>query len=842
MKKKLIQTLLLLCPLLGCTEERILPDRPGSTVRLSLTLEEGAAPKSSAISDEDLLTDMNIWIYSSSGSLRETHYIESLSIRGSGSVSFGTGAGGRSRLVVIANAGRELAAPVSWSQRVDITFCLPQDGSGRILFVGEANLGLGTDGFNASVHLCRGMARIGLRLQLSEALAAEGAQLGRDVRILSARLRNCPLGVSLLPSSATNSLRYFKAEQAATLTDGDYLDAGDIAALQSGGTVYLYSLPNYSDLPYSAEPGSGYECSTYLEMCFESDALAMSGPGRTMCRFYANDGERVGLVGGCSYLCRVIFSNNAAENEWRKEDYRFSLPGTLVAGTRNPISLLSANHHPDSLSFSLSSVPGISSDGIFSLGEKVLSSGRCAGVEVIPLRAGTGELNVFDAKGNIMGELVLNAEYADFHVQPISADVCGITQPIVVTGLEDAYARRASDELFTSLYSLSGISSAGPENGIDPEAFITVDDQGQRVYVGMLNWDADGCSHSWEDVVGMSFQYRLSLSCGAYRNFDIEIENGIVGRFASDAYYGEVVNTSEVPDPKNPVRALDGRDITIERRGVSLPPDLDDEWPWNGWASWYGGSTAGGGYPAGNYMSVLEDGLRWDFGEDVTQNLYGADIPVFIGKYNPWCGEYVRTCVGHYSSTKYLPSGLEHAFLQYDIYGLGIISMLVFREHDTWTSIDVSSAMEGDEISHDAANLLGLESGNASWYEAGRRCFMIFYSGDVLQRFSPDISWGRDICSSSAFANRSIWQQESCSVPWNKYAAIAYGGNGSYNRWIYLYCPYNSTGVYAADASGRVPARGLVPVQLWSVSQKACLEYQPSEEWYDGCNFTPPWR
>ena len=850
MKKNLIHAVLLLCCLAGCAHDNILKEDTAGSVWLSISLEAGS--KSSAVADEDLLEDLNIWIYSSSGVLRDSHYLEDLSIHGSGNVRFRTEAGGQSRLVLIGNAGKSLAAPGDWSQKLSIPMETPRDGSGRILFIGEGGLGADADGFRSSVNMCRGMARIALSVGLSKSLMDEGAVLGREVRIASVRLCNSPQSYSFIPSSACNSLRTSKASADTPISDGDYLSTSDINTLHAGGTVYLYSLPNYNDIPYQSEPGIRTTYCSYVEMRFECDGLGGASPGNTLCRFYANDGARIGLLGGSSYGCHVTFSEDAASNVWRKEDYRFSVPEDMPAGTRAVVSLLGAGHHPDSISFSLSPAPGISSDGTFVLGDKVLSAGLCQGVEVVSERAGNGTLYAFDAKGNAMGQVAISASYPVLAVPDVEADVCGSLHDIVIGGLDRAYEGRASDELFESLYSVAGISSEGPEGELYPDPFVTVDIPTRRIHVSALYWTHGGVPYSWIDAVGRRFLYRVTLACGAQGLVGVRIVDKEVGRFASVRSYGEVLNTSAVPSPKSAVQALDGRNLVIERSVGALPDGLDEEWFMNGWSSWIGGDLTGGGYPADDCMSVLENGVRWNLGEAETQRLHAADIPVYIGKMNPWCGQYVRACVGTYSSTRYIPTGMEYAFLQFafDPYGhpynglgpMEVYSMLVFREHDPKTKMDVGSAVEGDYLSSLAGGNIGLGSGHATWMEADKKCYVICYNGDYYDEFSPYIDYARHIESSSSFATTLAWQSESCSTPWNKYAATAYGGNGSYNRWIYLYCPYNSAGVYAADANGRVPAKGEVYVHLWSVSQKAVFDYRPSYDWNSGGDFIPPWR
>lgn len=855
MKRRTIIRILLLSAMFAaaCSRDSGLDGDTGKAARISLTVDNLPLSKSSIIDDEDTVHDLNIWVYSSSGDLKETHYLDGLSIRTAGDVDFDTSAGGHSRLVLIGNAGRSLQGPATGSDAG--TYALNYGGDRKpVLLVGEGNLSLTATGMRSSVTLFRAMSRIALKAELSEDLKAAGSTLGGNVRVTRVKLCNSPTVFAVKPSDAWNSVRSYKAVAGTPFTDGDCLSAGDLATLQEGGTVYLYSLPNYTGIAYTDRPGAATEASSYIEMTIESDAVPAISEGVSVCRFYANDGAQIGLLGGCSYSCMVSISNEGAAHHWRKDDYRFEQPGTFYAGTRKTIMLHSGNHDPAGISFSLSETPGVSDDGLFRIEGKALSGGLCHGVVLSSRDAGSGTLCAFDSGGTLMARMPLTASYPSFHVPDIALDVTGTECAYIVRGLEEIYASRASDEVYDALYAVSSVESAGETDGIYPEDFIGMDLPSGQLWVNSLQWHRSGSVRSWLEAAGKTFKYRVTLACGISEELNVQVVNEVVGRFASSANHGEVINTSGIPSPKSAVRALDGRSITVSRTGVQLPSGLNGDWGADGWASWYGGTALGGGSSADAFMTVLADGLRWDFGASVTQSLYAKDIPVYIGKMNPWCNDYVRTCVGYYSSSYYVPVGMEYAFMQIGFdpngyanmgnHSMEVYSMLVFREHDEYTHIAKSFCKTGDTPNQFSQGRNYFDSkGTASWVENGRNCYLICYSGDLYEKFSGVIDDARMIESSSSFSSAEIWESESESGSDKyKYAAPAYGGNGRRNIWLYLYCPYESDGVYKADSNGHAPQAGLVRVHLWSVSEKAVFDYVPAGDWISNGYFIPPWR
>lgn len=837
----------------GCVHEQSVGETPARVANIALSIDCTGVSKSSAITDESLVNDLNIWLFDSSGSFAESHYMDGLSIHSSGSVSFDSSAGGHSLLVVIGNAGRELDVPQSSSGWASFQKSYPLDGSGTILLIGEGSLSMTSTGLYSNVILNRLMSRIALSAGVSASFAASGAVLGENVRIREAKFCNNPAVFSMLPLDAWQSARSFKAVSGTPFQAGDRLTDTDLATLQAGGTVYLYSLPNFTDVDYSDRPSSATRYSSYIEMTLDFDAFGSVSPGSAVCRFYANDGCTVGLQGGCSYSCAVTISNGVASNSWRKDDFRFIVPDAMLAGTLNEVALYSTNHAEGEVYFSLSETPGVDEDETFELGDAIVNSGYCTGVEVISKQNGTGTLYAFDSSGHMMGSVPLTAVYPAITVNVDNLDVTGETGTITISGLEEAYATRASDALFQSLYSVVSITNENAVQGLYPADFLTVDRTGMRMYVSSLSWTRNGTPQCWEDAVGLSFPYRLTLQCGISGVFEARVVNDIVGRFAAATDYGEVVNTSAVPNPKSVVRALDSRNITITRTGVEMPSSFSYSWQGNGWASWYGGSVMVAGYSADSYLTRLDNGLQWNFGAIVTQRYYAGDIPVYIGKINPWCDEYVRVSVGTFSSTRYTPVGLEYMIYQigFDYSGqinggnggMEVYTMLIFKEHSNDVSISWNNGKLG-EAPHQmgAAHLNLSSSGTAYWQEDGRVCYVVSFNGDYYDYYTGGGGGGRDIAESSSFANQSIWEDESNSGPdIYRFASEAYGGTGTYNRWVYLYCPYTAPDAYIANSAGRTTGKGDVLVHLWSVSEKTVFEYQPQTDWVYGDMFTPPW-
>ena len=809
----------------GCVKENTGGHRCGDVAQLMLTVDCDAPAKSSILADESLVSDLNVWVYTSSGQLKETHYYGDLSIHSAGSVSFSTDAGGHSRLVVIGNAGRELEAPERASDTAVIGISWPGDASGKMLMLGEGSLSLTSTGMQSAVVLHRAMSRIGLKVSLDAGLAAAGGILGSNIRIKTARLCHNPSALSVTPEAAWASARTYKALTGSGLRDGDWLSATDIASLYSGGTVYLYGLPNYTDVAYSSQPGQETAYSSYIEMELGFDSIGNVGQGCVLCRFYANDGARIGLMGGCSYTCHVTISNDGASNSWRKDDFRMNAPGAFYAGEVNNVYMHSRNHDSQSVSFSLSESPGVEENGVFKIGNKIVSE-SLQGVRVISKTAGNGMLYCFNSENDLMGSVPLTAVLPEISVSDKNLDVTGIEVPLDLQGLSGIYARRASDELFSSLYGIASISPFETVSGLSGDDFIYAGTSDALLYVDELTWSRDGAEKCWTDAVGKTFPYRVTLSCGISADFSVSVSNGIVSRLRGNSYFGEAFDVSEVGDPLPAVAALASQNTITAAISASVPESFCTQtraqWQENGWRSWFGGSLLEAGTVADNYVdSWSSRGIRWILPPAAVKSLYGASVPLYIGKLNPHCGEYVRETVGYYASTVYHPVGVE-LFMELLDFSGDITTCLCFRPHSNGTVLDIVPG-------HFAYQ--GCDGGSLYSNQSGIGMYGYSYTsiGDFLET-----NWDGDLNKNSAFNNGSGPFYGTSSFTYSvksPYSGSSYGAVGGRHLALYYYAPYTYQGGHAeiADNNGHVSAKGHVSVEKWSVSSKAFFDW-PEEQ------------
>lgn len=808
---------------------------------LSVTVEGDAPSKSSTIVDESLVRDMNVWVFSSDGTLKETHYFDALSIRTTGSVSFDTSTGGHSRLVVIGNAGRELQAPESSGDRVTFTQSYPLSSSGAVLMVGESALAMTSTGLRATVILSRAMSRIALKVSLAPSLTAIGASLGSNVRILEAGFCNSPAVFSFVPTSIWESVRTFKAAPGTAFQTGDRLSAGDISTLQTGGTVYLYSLPNYTDVPYSDRPSDATTYASYIEMKLSFDALGSVGGGTVLCRFYANDGSRIGLMGGCSYTCQVIVSNDGASNTWRKDDFRFDNPEDFLAGQIKTVSLHSQTHPEASVSFSLSSVPGVSDNGTFRLGEKVTGS-SLSGVRVTALASGTGTLYCFDSGGAMMGSVPLRSVYPVITVSDKQLDVTGNVASLNIQGLDAAYASRASDELFESLYGVVSILPHDPVSGIHGDDFIHAGADDGNLYVNRIRWSREGLERNWTEAVGKTFPYRVTLACGITADFQIGISNAEVGLLDTDTYFGEAFDMTMIDNPLPAISALGAMNNITAVVSATVPQSLCGGprawWQGNGWRSWYGGSLLEDGYVADDYLTALNgSSLRWDLPTEAVRNQYGDYVPLYIGKLNPHCSEYVKAMAGYYSSTIYYPTGVDLFVEKLGFYntphGTEVIILQDGKSYTGYSFVNITTCLCFRPHNNDS--MLDIEDGQYAYQGRDGGAAYSGYSGIGINGCYYhsnggflETDWDGEMDTEALFSTTDF--SYAVKAP---YSLRSFGGRLSKHLPVYYYSPYTSFGEHAliADSDGHVARKGVVSVEKWSVSSKAYFVW-PAEDFY----------
>jgi hypothetical protein len=824
MKRILMELCLGLAWLLtvGCAKEMCREKTNGSVATLSLKVDCPFQSKSSIIVDESRVRDLNVWVFSSSGVLAESYYFEDLSIHGSGSVSFDSSAGGHSSLIVIGNAGRKLQAPPVESEEASFRMDYPPGTPGTVLMVGEGALTMTSTGLRSDVSLKRDMCRIALKTGLSSSLAAGGGVLGGNVKIREVRFVNSPASFSILPGAAWDSASLFKATSNTVFQTGDCLSAADLATLQAGGTVYLYSLPNYTDVDYSDRPLPSTLYATYIEMTVDYEASGNISEGSAVCRFYANDGNKIGLQGGCSYTCMVTLSNDGASNTWRKDDFRFEIPSAFTAGEAKEVTLHSRTHVGTDVSFSLSKTPGVSSTGTFRIGEKVYGD-YLSGVKVAALSAGSDTLYCFDSMGKLMGSVPLEASFPSICVSDKELDVLGDMVNLDIQGLSAVYSARESDALFGSLYSIASMEALEPVSGLYGQDFIYADTSGERLYVNKIQWNRSGSSHDWTEAVGKTIPYRVTLSCGITADFNVSITNQVMGPLEGSVYFGEAFDMRMVEDPLPAVAELDNHNTITAVITAGIPREFcksRQEREADGWMTFFGGARLEGGNDADGYIREYSINLiRWELPKEAVRMEYGAAVPLFIGKRNPHCNEYVKARVGYYASTCYNPIGVE--VLVEVVNAGGLVTCLCFRPHDTSVVLDVS---EGAFVyqGRDGGNLF---SGNTGIGSSG---YAVMTDGSYLET-----NWNGDLTSLPEFnENNGAFYSSSDFIydVVSPYNGNAFGAKNGRHLALYYYAPYTYQGGHAeiADENGHVSHKGNVSVEKWSVSSKAFFDWDDS--------------
>lgn len=823
MMKRIITVLCSLSFLLsaGCMSGPDEEDIRNDTATISLTVDTSSQSKSSTIADESLVRDLNVWVFNSSGILAESHYFDGLTINTNGTVSFDSSAGGHSSLVVIGNAGRELQAPGCNLDMVSFQMSYPAGSQGVVLMVGEGLLNMASTGLSSNITLNRAMSRIALRTELASSLRASGGVLGGNVRIREAKFCNSPAVIQILPYSAWNSVREFKANAGTLFQTGDNLSNTDISTLQAGGTVYLYSLPNYTDVEYTDRPGSSTQYASFLEMTVEFDAFGTISAGSTVCRFYANDGSTIGLEGGCSYTCLVVLSNEGANNTWRKDDYRFEIPPSFIAGEEKTVMLHSQIHSVSDVSFSLSETTGVTENGRFRIGEKVYGD-YLNGVKVTALSAGTGVLYCFDSEGNMMGSVPLTSTFPSISVSDKELDVLGDEVALDLQGLAEAYSVRASDMLFNNLYSVASIVPRETVSGLNGQDFIMAGISDKRLFVNKLQWERNGAERNWPEVVGKTFPYRVTLACGISADFSVRIVNPVIGPMEGNVYFGEAFDMRLVDDPLPAVISLGAQDGIVAEITAGIPGSFCKpraERDADGWRTWFGGTRFSGGTVADDYMTGYGiNHIVWNFPAEAVRTLYGAEVPVYVGKLNPHCGEYVKARVGYYASTCYNPVGVD-LFIEV-LEFVGKTTSLCFRPHESSVTLDLTEgnfAYQGRDGGPTYSNESAI----------GGNGYAFLSDGSYLEtNWDGDLTTTEEFSEGGAFFSTSQFIYD-VAAP---YSTAAYGARGGRHLAIYHYAPYTYSGAHAeiADENGHVTSKGFVSVEKWSVSSKAFFDWDAS--------------
>ena len=623
----------------ACREEPLHgPEEEKHRAVLEITVDPSLM-RSASIADESRVNDLNIWIYSSSGLLREHHFME-ISFNGEGSVPIDTRAGAGSRIVALANVGKAVEPPLEQDARISLTH-LPS-ASDAVLMLGQ---GVGFDG---RIMLCRVMGRLAIGLRLTREFEDMGAALGSNVHVSALRLCNAASKLSFVPSSAFGTARVSCAKNSSWLCNGDYLSPADISMLEGGGSVFLYALPNYHGTPVGNVPASGTELCTYIEMELSYDAFGNFGAGKAYHRFYVTDGSLAGVMGGCSYSLDVSITPLTAIPLWRKDDYRFLKQADFAPGTVRKVGLVQGKDSGNYW-FSLSPDSLLSDDGVFRI-EADISSGRTLGVKAESLAEGSSSLYVFNADpeqgATYLGMVELRSVLPEISAATALIDVTGEKCPVALSGLPGK-EECASEAVWESFYGLRSVDF-GPDGD-----FIGADVSDGTVYVRDIA--------SYRSKVGREYEGNVVFRGGFSVSLKARITDRYVACLAQDRLRS-CYNVESIDKPNATYRNYRNNSLTVS---LDRPqPDCLAGLPVSGlgragWKSWIEGPSS---YyeDADSRISAKTGNLMvWNFGyADFTSTKEGR-YALKIGRLNPWCGDYVEATVSELDVVRFRVAGIR---------------------------------------------------------------------------------------------------------------------------------------------------------------------------------------
>lgn len=828
----------ILCLAPSCDRSEPCPsDKGGGGLLLELRTADDYAPalKSSIITDEDKVYDVNVWIYNERGRLTDSCFESGnplFTTYGNLNLTMLTNATGY--VVVVANAGRELTAPHDFgsSCSVSMLYDAYSASSQGVLAAGNGVIIRKASGTVCPVTLSRVMSRIAMYVDVSAEARASGAVMGSNVRVKSARLRNVAATVDFVPSAVFSTARVSRVVDAAGLRDCDCLSASDLSSVNSGGVVYLYALPNYTNAAYVPTPSESTVLSTYIEITVAYDAFSGKSAGEVVCRFYASDKSVIGLLGGCSYNVGVSLSEDGGTAIWRKDDGRITVPGNFVPGETKIVSLVQdkPSEFASDYTWSLSPNSTLSTTDLFSISSDVTdASGSLVGVKVKALEAGSGTLYLRNASGIVVGETAITSVFPALSARNVTIDVVGTPDMTSLTGLPDA-SLFASPEDFNAYYGVRSFS-AGTTDGIDGAGFISGRAEDLSVYVSQLHWNSGGTSLSWENVVGKTFPVDITLNCGRTVGFRATVTDSVVGPLASDEYLGEMFNITEVDDPNDEVASLPKTLVAALNAPVpaSLYSGSISDAASEGWRTWAAGAVADGWI-----ISRSPSSIWWNLPEELGSTSSGGSHAIRIGKLNPHCGEYVVRQAGWFHITAFHPVGLE---VYTEIIGPDILAYC-FRPHesvflDCEPVIDVESAYK--ERRWEVLNYINHVTGiGSNGYHAFNNYYEVnFRLGDGCPFYS-DLQYMR----TDALAKTVLIDSFAVTYPAGAYGSELFGGtgegSGSRNLPIYILSPYccidPETGAKKPLGVTEVAGHhGSVVIEKWACSTKAYWNWPEGE-------------
>jgi hypothetical protein len=523
----------------------------------------------------------------------------------------------------------------------------------------------------------------------------------------------------------------------------------------------------------------------------------------------------------------VLLSNDVAKALWRKDDFRLCETESLIAGTSRHIDLLQEKPAGEGTClFSLSESGIVEDDGIFSLSGRSVS-GTVKGIVLTALRAGNDTVYVFDrnpSEGGVpLGVLPVSSYLPDLSIDELEVDVTGLVGGLSVNG-RPSLSECASGDLYQELYVIDSLVEVPGSARICGEDFIAADPVGENMYVNFLSWQKEDEMLYWNDAVGSTLHYKAYFACGVEVPFDVRVVDDVVGPLGKSAYFGEVFDMSEVEYPKDAVATLGNvTSLGTPYLDATIPASLrSSSWQSEGWASWYGGDLHTDGTPADQYVSGRTTSrVSWNFPLEVLREEYGT-IPVYIGKMNPWCMEYVKARAGYFYSTKYVPTGVD-IFINsvgFDSWGRcsydgsleAVYTVLIFRAHDSYATLDTNpSSFAHESPGYNYTYMTGIGNGG-----------YVVFDYDGVQYL--ETNWQGDI---------EPYLEDEVRI---KYSLPA----------LNSYSPYTvSPAVKTADSvTGKTNAHGIVHVHKWSVSEKVYFDYD-HEPWYNRVqngDYCPEWR
>ena len=330
---------------MGVDEERV-----PHPLEISCSTVSPNPTRSYIMTDEDNIYDLNVFLYDGThGKLVESHYVEAAG-DASATVTVQSCILSTDRVLVIANAGRQLTGTATYTSGswIDVIYGAGAGGHQGCLAANAASGAVYVNGsprrYTLSMNLYRCMARFEFRnleydtLFDDYALSYGAGDDTDDVWLSELSIQNAPTALYYYPAELV--ARMVVPGAADSLAHYEHATAGDLHKLNSasGESIYLYSLPftssmtndvdgtHASDAPYFQAVWS-FKPTTFQERTLSA--------GDVVCRFHHSDDESLASWrGNISYKINLMLSfgsyffGGGAKPTWRRCDMRFH-QGTL---------------------------------------------------------------------------------------------------------------------------------------------------------------------------------------------------------------------------------------------------------------------------------------------------------------------------------------------------------------------------------------------------------------------------------------------------------------------------------------------------------------------------------